>query len=104
MVGFKLLFIAHLLNVVFSQAPGDSDSLCVDELIRNGAALVTNPLFTLQPVYSSNLKPLMDSKHYVNLLNIPNPVWQQVGNDTFEDDNNSSVSFTILQLHSSVSG
>ena len=93
MVVFIVLIIARLLSFVLTQAPGDGDRVCIDELIQNGTTLVPNPIYSLKPVYPFNLKPLMDSKHYVNLLNIPNPVWQQVRNGTFEDDRNFSVSF-----------
>ena len=82
MMDFRLLVIASTLSCVFAQAPGDSASLCVDKFYNNGTALVPNPFFGLHPVYRSNVRPLMDSRDYVNLLDTPNPVWQQVDNDT----------------------
>ena len=79
---FRLLLVASTLTCVFAQAPGDSASLCVDESYNNGTALVPNPFFGLHPVYPSNVRPLMDSRDYVQLLDTPNAVWQQVDNDT----------------------
>ena len=79
---FKLLLIVHLVSCVFSQAPGDGDSVCVDPLVDNGTALVLNPFFALRPTYPANVRPLMDSRDYLSLLDDPNPAWQQVDNDT----------------------
>ena len=85
MADFILLVIASTLSSVFAQAPGDSSSLCVDKFYNNGTALIPNPFFSLHPVYPSNVRPLMDSSDYVNLLDTPNPVWQQVDNDINND-------------------
>ena len=79
---FKLLSIACLVSCVFSQAPGDGDSLCVDPLIDNATALTPNPFFALRPNYPANVRPLIDSRDYLSLLDDPNPAWQQVDNDT----------------------
>jgi len=83
-MAFKLLSIACLASCVFSQAPGDGDSLCVDPLVDNGTALVPNPF--LRPSYPANVRGLMDSREYLNLLDDPNPAWQQVDNDTSNSD------------------
>ena len=51
MMDFRLLVVASTLSSVFTQAPGDSATLCVEKLYNNGTALVTNPFFALHPVY-----------------------------------------------------
>ena len=83
-----LVLVLSFVSCVISQAPGDSDRLCVDEFI-NG---VENPFFTLRR-YADNVRPLMDSRDYIVLLggdegaHIP---WQQVDND----NNNSNEVIT----------
>ena len=84
-MAFKLFLIASLVSCVFSQAPGEGDSLCVDPVVDNGTALVPNPF--LRPSYPANVRGLMDSREYLSLLDDPSPAWQQVDNDT----NNSGV-------------
>ena len=80
-----LVLALSFVSCVASQAPGDGDSLCLDEFIDG----VKNPFFTLGPTYADNVRPLMDSRDYVVLLQgietayIP---WQQVDND----NNNSN--------------
>ena len=74
-----LAFVFSFVYCVVSQAPGDGDSLCTDEFI-NG---VPNPFYDSRPTYADNVRPLMDSRNYVVLLegdsaHIP---WQQVDND-----------------------
>ena len=81
-MAFKLFLIVCFVNCVFSQAPGDGDSVCVDPVVDNGTALVPNPFFSLRPNYPANVRPLMDSRDYLSLLDDPNPTWQQVDNDT----------------------
>ena len=81
-MAFKLFFIISLVSCVLSQAPGDGDSLCIDRLVDNGTALVPNPFFDRRPSYPANVKPLMDSRDYLTLLDNPNPTWQQVDTDT----------------------
>ena len=76
-MAFKLFLIASLVSCVFSQAPGDGDSLCVDPLV-NGS--IPNPF--LRPSYPANVRGLMDSREYLSLLDDPNPAWQQVDSDT----------------------
>ena len=79
-MAFKFFLMASLVSCVFSQAPGDGDSLCVDLLVDNGTALVPNPF--LRPSYPANVRGLMDSREYLSLLDGSNPAWQQVDNDT----------------------
>ena len=79
-----LVLVINFVCRVVSQAPGDSDSLCVDEVINNGP----NPFFNKRPTYADNVRPLMDSWDYVVLLTVGGAVhipWQQVDND----DNNT---------------
>ena len=79
-MAFKIFLVTCLVSCVFSQAPGDGDSLCVEPLVDNGTALVPNPF--LRPSYPANVRGLMDSREYLSLLDEPNPAWQQVDNDT----------------------
>ena len=62
--------------VVTAQAPGDENELCTVILPSIGVNVI---------VYPPNVKPLMDSSHYEDLLppaaNFDPPVWQQVDND-----------------------
>ena len=70
------------------QAPGDGDSLCTDEFV-NG---MENPFYDNRPTYAGNVRPLMDSKDYVVLLEREGdegahiPRWQQVDNDNNNTD------------------
>ena len=84
-MAFKLFLTASVVSCVFSQAPGDGDSLCVDPVVNNGTALVPNVFFAQRPPYPANVRPLMDSRDYLILLDDPNPTWQQVDNDTSND-------------------
>ena len=79
-MAFKLFLIASLVSCVFSQAPGDGDSLCVDPVVGNGTAFIPNPF--LRPSYPANVRGLMDSREYLSLLDDPNLAWQQVDSDT----------------------
>ena len=85
----SLVFMVCFVSSVVSQAPGDGDSFCVDELV-NGSR---NPYFDLRPTYPANVRPLMDSRDYVGLLqgsdNLP---WQQVDND---DNNTAQVATEV---------
>ena len=87
-MAFKLFLTASLVSCVFSQAPGDGYSLCVDPLVDNGTALVPNPF--LRPSYPANVRGLMDSREYLSLLDDPNPVWQQVDSDTSNSGGDST--------------
>lgn len=78
----SLIFVV----VVTAQAPGDEDELCTVTLPSVGQNVI---------VYPPNVKPLMDSNHYEDLLpssvssSNPGSVWQSVDND-----NNNAVGFT----------
>ena len=56
-----------------AQAPGDADPFCTETLPSVGVNILD---------YAPEIKPLMDSRHYQQLLP-PNPgaVWQTVEND-----------------------
>ena len=88
-----LLAVTIVLSLLFgwscAQAPEDAQSFCTETLPSIGVNILD---------YSPEVKPLMDSRHYQQLLP-PNTgaVWQEVDND---DNNNrssirSSVSFVI---------
>ena len=64
-----------------AQAPGDADPFCTETLPSAGVNILD---------YPSEVKPLMDSRHYQELLP-PNPgaVWQ-----TVEDDDNNRIDTT----------
>ena len=89
----SLVFVVCFVSSVVSQAPGDGDSFCVDEFV-NGSR---NPYFDLRPTYPANVRPLMDSRDYVGLLqgsdNLP---WQQVDND---DNNTAQVATEVGLIH-----
>ena len=95
---FWLAFFVNFSSCVQSQAPGDGDQLCVDATI-NGSL---NPFFT-NLTYPANERPLMDSRHYVALLEGDNPPWQQM-----DDDENSTnhlvkhVTMHVDNLYSNV--
>ena len=79
------VLVFSFVSCVLAQAPGDGDSLCLDEFIDGEE----NPFFSLRPTYADNVRPLMDSMDYIVLLggdegaHVP---WQQVDND----NNNSN--------------
>ena len=84
-----LAFVFSFVYCVVSQAPGDGDSLCTDEFI-NG---MPNPFVDNRPTYADNVRPLMDSRDYVILLEGEGdegaahvPRWQQVDNDNNNTD------------------
>ena len=72
-----LLFLSVLLSVASAVTPGDEHSFCTDRLINDNEIT--------PPQYPSNVKILMDSYNYIDLLP-PHEfaVWMQVDND----DNN----------------
>ena len=83
MVLFLLVLLLHLYTIVASVAPGDEDQLFCEQLRSQGAAPI--------PAYSSNMRVLMDSWNYQNLLPLrTRAVWDEVDNDT----NNPSGSTT----------
>jgi len=57
----------------FAQAPGDADPFCTETLPAVGVNILD---------YAPEVKPLMDSRHYQNLLPPhADAVWQEVDND-----------------------
>ena len=92
-----LAFVFSFVCCVVSQAPGDGDSLCTDEFI-NG---MENPFYDNRPTYADNVRPLMDSKDYVVLLEGDEGArirWQQVDNDNNNtDDTVTEVSDLIIE-------
>ena len=60
-----------------AQAPGDAQSFCTETLPSVGVNILD---------YPPEVKPLMDSRHYQQLLP-PNPgaVWQEIDNDSRSD-------------------
>ena len=58
----------------FAQAPGDADPFCTETLPGFGFNILD---------YAPEVKPLMDSRHYQNLLSPhADAVWQGVDNDS----------------------
>ena len=70
-----------------AQAPGDAQSFCTETLPSIGGNILD---------YPPDVKPLMDSRHYQQLLP-PNPgaVWQEVDNDS----NNPSGTATSVSCY-----
>ena len=69
-----LVELLLIINPGSSVAPGDEEPLC--ELLRSGGAAPT-------PSYSANMRVLMDSWNYQNLLpSRAGAMWDQVDNDT----------------------
>ena len=68
------VIVLSLFDGNFAQAPGDADPFCTEVLPGIGVNILD---------YSPQVKPLMDSRHYQNLLP-PNAdaVWQEVDNDS----------------------
>ena len=87
MVHFLLSLSLYLYTtVVEAVAPGDEGPLC-EQLRAQGAAPI--------PAYSANMRVLMDSWNYQNLLPGRNgAVWDQVDNDV----NNPSGTTTNVRL------
>ena len=76
-----VIFLVELLVLVnpgSSVAPGDEEPLC-EQLRALGAAPI--------PAYSANMRVLMDSWNYFNLLPVRRgAVWDQVDNDMNNPD------------------
>ena len=86
-MGWLWLFVANLLSLsgcCWAQAPGDAESFCTETLPSFGVNILD---------YPPEVKPLMDSRHYRQLLP-PNigAVWQEVDND---DNNPSGISSSV---------
>ena len=70
----SLALLLHLYRIVASVAPGEKEQLFCEQLRAVEAAPI--------PAYSANMRVLMDSWNYQNLLpNRHGAVWDQVGND-----------------------
>ena len=71
-----LVVVTVVLSVFdrsFAQAPGDADPFCTEVLPGVGVNILN---------YAPQVKPLMDSRHYQNLLPPhADAVWQRVDND-----------------------
>ena len=79
-----LIVSVSVFDQSFAQAPGDADPFCTVTLPGVGFNILD---------YAPEVKPLMDSRHYQNLLPPhPNPVWQRVDND---DNNPPSVATEV---------
>ena len=83
----RLLLIipfALMIGWSYSQAPGDGDDFCF------------TTLGSLHPTYLANMRPIMDSRDYRNLLEQgTNPVWQQVDVDMTGGMVSTSVSYLL---------
>ena len=84
---------AIVVVMVTAQAPGDEDTICTELLPSIGQNVI---------VYPPNVKPLMDSSHYEDMLppaaTSDPPVWQRVDNDNNNDPGiptNVSYAFII---------
>ena len=87
-----LLAVALVLSLLSgwscAQAPGDEDSLCTVTLPSIGSNILD---------YPPEVKPLMDSRHYQQLLpSNTGAVWQTVDND----NNNPSGTRTSVSIYS----
>ena len=77
MMLISVLLAVASYQLASAQAPGDTSQVCFD-LRAAGIEIVG---------YPPNVKPLMDSRNYENLLpNHQSPVWQRV-----DRDNNNPV-------------
>ena len=94
-----LVLVFSFVCCVVSQAPGDGDPLCVDEVIDGDE----NPFFAQRPTYADNVRPLMDSRDYVVLLagdDMAHIPWQQVDNDN--NNSNTIVTEVSFLIHVNV--
>ena len=90
-----LTALAIVLSVFyrsFAQAPDDADPFCTETLPGIGFNILD---------YAPEVKPLMDSRHYQNLLPPhTNPVWQEVDNDNNNPSGtNTDVSSVEINLN-----
>ena len=87
-----LVIVLSVFDRSFAQAPDDADPFCTETLPGNGINILD---------YAPEVRPLMDSRHYQNLLPPHmNPVWQRVDND----NNNPSGTKVINYRTPSVFG
>ena len=92
----RVVLVLSFVSCVLSQAPGDGDPFCIQEVVDG----ITSPFFPRHPTYPANERPLMDSRDYAGLLQGGEPpVWQQVDNDTnntAEDVTNVRYVYTCI--------
>ena len=82
------LILAFTMSVSAGVAPGDEEMLLCEQLRAPGAAPI--------PSYSANMRVLMDSWNYRNLLPTrTGAVWQQVDNDV---NNPSGITSNVSHL------
>ena len=87
MVPFFLALLLHLYAVITAVAPGDEEQQFCGNLRAAGAAPI--------PAHSANMRVLMDSWNYQNLLPPrTGAVWDQVDNDK----NNREVTTTNVSI------
>jgi len=68
-----VVIVLSLFDGSFAQAPNDADPMCTEVLPGVGVNILD---------YAAEVKPLMDSRHYQNLLPPHDgAVWQEVDND-----------------------
>ena len=68
-----VVIVLSLFDRSFAQAPGDADPMCTEVLPGIGTNILD---------YAPEVKPLMDSRHYQDLLPPHvHAVWQEVDND-----------------------
>ena len=88
MFHLALFFVLLLLKNGISIAPGDEEPLC-EKLRAQGTAPI--------PAYSTNMRVLMDSWNYQNLLpDRTGSVWDQVDNDK---NNPRGLTTNVSQLY-----
>ena len=81
----SVLLAVASYQLASAQAPGDTSQVCLD-LRAAGIAIVG---------YPPNVKPLMDSRNYENLIPFhQSPVWQRVDRDS----NNPRGQLTAVSL------
>ena len=85
-----VIVLSSLSGWSCAQAPGDADPICTETLPTVGVNILD---------YPPEVKPLMDSHHYQQLLP-PNlgAVWQEVDND----NNNPSGTVTRVSWHATL--
>ena len=73
LVALTILIALSVFDGSFAQAPGDADPFCTETLPGIGVNILD---------YAPQVKPLMDSRHFQNLLPPQQgAVWQEVDND-----------------------
>ena len=88
---YALTIVLSVFDWSFSQAPGDADPFCTEVLPGVGVNILD---------YAPEVKPLMDSRHYWNLLPPhEGAVWQEVDNDNNNPSNiNNDVSWRFRSI------